>query len=589
MNDLEDLNHWIGQQKVLTVPKASHGQYVFSQRLANEYRKALIGGLLATIEDRFGPEYDLSENGSFGFPHYESNADTPFSDAVLVYFVGSTSKPPNPFLLGGSVPTSYFYKGRRWSDSRLTRRFYVGFNLLKAHLRHPDSPIDSYFAAFPEATEIVLDLKRRNKHATGHLTATVHKNRVNVALDPDYGDTAGPVHQLWQAVTELKRHIEGHDIHPEVMDARTLDLLKPIQALGLAAAVASEHPALQASATTAMFGLCAYYDWPFRIRLYRSGDARVVITYHGTEPTASQIQALRDFVRELSNCWTQVREREPKATALARGRGNAFLAHFRRAYSNMFRPKFALMGKCVAEAVKTATADFRWAMDADSRLEAASRPKDLESLCDRLADRLVRDPDFGEQLAKTDGQPEALLKLADLHLGDLIGVRVVVATEVEVLRIASLLFCRPLRLSEADVWPDPSRRKGLLRREASMWASGYRSVHLQYNVDASRFRLPLNTVRVELQIRSRLAHVWSELEHQVRYKGGIALPLLEKDWKQHSRAADNYHLGEDASAVLSAFVATAHGLHQQDREFRYMALAYERLRARYGPAIGRGV
>jgi putative GTP pyrophosphokinase len=101
-------------------------------------------------------------------------------------------------------------------------------------------------------------------------------------------------------------------------------------------------------------------------------------------------------------------------------------------------------------------------------------------------------------------------------LGDKIGARVVVRHRREVDEIVRLL-------DDAFLCSEPDDKSDLLGDDRV----GYQSVHVEVRLrdgdpDVSRF--PPALFCAELQIRTLAQHLWSEMSHDVTYKGGLKLP-----------------------------------------------------------------
>lgn len=100
------------------------------------------------------------------------------------------------------------------------------------------------------------------------------------------------------------------------------------------------------------------------------------------------------------------------------------------------------------------------------------------------------------------------------HASDMIGARIVCPNLNDVYRIAELL-------KESLVFDDPPPEAQDYIKTPK--ASGYRALHLNVRLDVGH---PFPTYRFgcEIQVRTMLQHVWSELTHADLYKKGETLP-----------------------------------------------------------------
>ncbi|WP_370617206.1 GTP pyrophosphokinase [Mumia qirimensis] len=104
------------------------------------------------------------------------------------------------------------------------------------------------------------------------------------------------------------------------------------------------------------------------------------------------------------------------------------------------------------------------------------------------------------------------------QMDDILGVRIITLYEHNVVEVADRL--------RAAFEVDESR-SGDKTKQLGMGQVGYRSSHLVLKPRKSglgRTSRILESTRVEVQIRSVVAHAWAEIEHSLRYKIGTGVP-----------------------------------------------------------------
>ncbi|HSO03457.1 MAG TPA: hypothetical protein VLQ92_03170, partial [Candidatus Limnocylindrales bacterium] len=130
----------------------------------------------------------------------------------------------------------------------------------------------------------------------------------------------------------------------------------------------------------------------------------------------------------------------------------------------------------------------------------SGRAKDVRSVEQKLRTRDRLQP--GRDKSYTD-------------LPDLIGVRVVVRLESEIAIVAQELHRLLLVDKDVDARDERSREE----------TPGYRGRHFDVHARPDSELPELLTVQpAEVQVRTRAADLWASLEHELRYKGGDALP-----------------------------------------------------------------
>ena len=100
------------------------------------------------------------------------------------------------------------------------------------------------------------------------------------------------------------------------------------------------------------------------------------------------------------------------------------------------------------------------------------------------------------------------------HASDMIGARIVCPNLNDVYRIAELL-------KESLVFDDPPPEAQDYIKTPK--ASGYRALHLNVRLNVGH-PFPTHRFGCEIQVRTMLQHVWSELTHADLYKEGETLP-----------------------------------------------------------------
>ncbi|MGY2065348.1 GTP pyrophosphokinase [Blastococcus sp. SYSU DS0619] len=142
-------------------------------------------------------------------------------------------------------------------------------------------------------------------------------------------------------------------------------------------------------------------------------------------------------------------------------------------------------------------------------------------------------------------------------MDDIIGVRIITLYEHSVADVARRLRSR-FEVDEA--------RSGDKAKELGLREVGYRSNHLVIRVRRTGLA-PVSAIlertRIEVQVRSVIAHAWAEIEHSLRYKVGVGVP----------------------EELLRRFDALAGTLELVDREFSSIEAAtvdvVNRLKGRY--------
>lgn len=101
---------------------------------------------------------------------------------------------------------------------------------------------------------------------------------------------------------------------------------------------------------------------------------------------------------------------------------------------------------------------------------------------------------------------------------DMIGARIVCPNIDDVYRVVELV-------KEETAFNDPPEIQDYIKHPKS---SGYRAIHVNLRIDIFR-RLHPHRFGCEIQVRTMLQDVWSELTHEDMYKEGSALPPDLKD------------------------------------------------------------
>ena len=157
----------------------------------------------------------------------------------------------------------------------------------------------------------------------------------------------------------------------------------------------------------------------------------------------------------------------------------------------------------------------------------SGRAKDVRSVEQKLRTRDRLQP--GRDKSYTD-------------LPDLIGVRVVVRLESEIAIVAQELHRLLLVDKDVDARDERSREE----------TPGYRGRHFDVHARPDSELPELLTVQpAEIQVRTRAADLWASLEHELRYKGGDALPPARS--RQFVLAASLLELAERELEDLRAW------------------------------------
>ena len=115
---------------------------------------------------------------------------------------------------------------------------------------------------------------------------------------------------------------------------------------------------------------------------------------------------------------------------------------------------------------------------------------------------------------------------------DLVGIRIITFYTDEVDKVAAIAK----RIFDID-WDESVDKRKLHQLDAF----GYNSLHYIC-------RLKTGSLRFELQMRTALQHVWSTIEHDTGYKGGVKIPKEYK--RQFSRLAGMLELVDDEFSRL---------------------------------------
>jgi putative GTP pyrophosphokinase len=131
--------------------------------------------------------------------------------------------------------------------------------------------------------------------------------------------------------------------------------------------------------------------------------------------------------------------------------------------------------------------------------QISSRTKSIESLSKKI-----------------DGKGDKYKSIDDIT--DIIGIRIITYMDSDVDAIAKLIE------NEFIIDIENSIDKRKLKADQF----GYRSLHLVASLNKSRCDLKeykkYNGIKCEIQIRSILQHAWAEIEHDLGYKGEVAIP-----------------------------------------------------------------
>lgn len=117
---------------------------------------------------------------------------------------------------------------------------------------------------------------------------------------------------------------------------------------------------------------------------------------------------------------------------------------------------------------------------------------------------------------KIDSKKDKYSDLSDIT--DICGIRIITYLESDVNRIAEIL--------EKEFQVDPIN--SVDKRKLKTDQFGYKSLHYVVSLNKQRLAVSENKkfdgLKLEIQIRSILQHAWAEIEHDLGYKGEIAIP-----------------------------------------------------------------
>lgn len=104
------------------------------------------------------------------------------------------------------------------------------------------------------------------------------------------------------------------------------------------------------------------------------------------------------------------------------------------------------------------------------------------------------------------------------EITDICGIRIITYLESDVNRVAELV--------EREFQID--KENSIDKRRLKSDQFGYRSLHYVISLNEQRISISENkkykSLKLEIQIRSILQHAWAEIEHDLGYKGAIAIP-----------------------------------------------------------------
>jgi ppGpp synthetase/RelA/SpoT-type nucleotidyltranferase len=117
---------------------------------------------------------------------------------------------------------------------------------------------------------------------------------------------------------------------------------------------------------------------------------------------------------------------------------------------------------------------------------------------------------------KIDSKKDKYNSLSDIT--DISGIRIITYLESDVNRVAELV--------EREFQID--NENSIDKRKLKSDQFGYRSLHYVISLSEQRASISENikykSLKIEIQIRSILQHAWAEIEHDLGYKGAIAIP-----------------------------------------------------------------
>jgi putative GTP pyrophosphokinase len=117
---------------------------------------------------------------------------------------------------------------------------------------------------------------------------------------------------------------------------------------------------------------------------------------------------------------------------------------------------------------------------------------------------------------KIDSKKDKYNNLSDIT--DICGIRIITYLESDVNRVAELI--------EKEFQID--KENSIDKRKLKSDQFGYRSLHYVISLNEQRSSISENKkykhLKLEIQVRSILQHAWAEIEHDLGYKGTIAIP-----------------------------------------------------------------